>query len=114
MKRSGIPTLDIVTSAKNEELNIPILYAQIRDVMVTERYAWRLIVCDNDSTDKTWSVIEGLAAKHENVSGFQMSRDFGFEASIFAAIKNSSANERSLLFFQPKRSKLFVDLLLAA
>lgn len=92
MKRSGIPTLDIVTSAKNEELNIPILYAQIRDVMVTERYAWRLIVCDNDSTDKTWSVIEGLAAKHENVSGFQMSRDFGFEASIFAAIKNSSAN----------------------
>jgi dolichol-phosphate mannosyltransferase len=37
-------------------------------------------------------VIEELAVKHENVSGFQMSRDFGFEASIFAAIKNSSAS----------------------
>lgn len=92
MKRSGIPTLDIVTSAKNEELNIPILYAQIRDAMVGENYSWRLIVCDNDSSDQTWSVIEELAAKHQNVSGIQMSRDFGFEASIFAAIKNSSAN----------------------
>jgi len=92
MKQSGIPTLDIVTSAKNEESNIPILYAQIRDAMVNESYAWRLIICDNDSTDQTWPVIEELAAKYKNVSGFQMSRDFGFEASIFAAIKNSSAN----------------------
>jgi dolichol-phosphate mannosyltransferase len=92
MKRMDFPTLDIVTSAKNEEINIPILYAQIKDAMAKEGYAWRLIVCDNDSTDQTWTVIEELAAEYENVTGFQMSRDFGFEASIFAAIKNSSAS----------------------
>jgi len=92
MKQSDIPTLDIVTSAKNEEFNIPVLYEQIRDAMVNESYAWRLIICDNDSTDQTWPVIQEIAAKYENVSGFQMSRDFGFEASIFAAIKNSSAS----------------------
>ncbi len=90
--RPSNPTLDIVTSAKNEELNIPVLYEEIKMAMVDESYDWRLIVCDNDSSDRTWVVIEELAAKYKNVSGFQMSRDFGFEASIFAAIKNSSAD----------------------
>lgn len=92
MRRPGYPTLDIVTSAKNEELNIPVLYEQIKMAMADESYDWRLIVCDNDSIDRTWIVIEELAAKYKNISGFQMSRDFGFEASIFAAIKNSSAD----------------------
>ena len=92
MKRSANPTLDIVTSAKNEELNIPILYEQIRMTMMSEDYDWRLIICDNDSIDRTWSVIEDLAKKYDNISAFQMSRDFGFEASIFAAIKNSTAD----------------------
>jgi len=92
MKRSANPTLDIVTSAKNEELNIPILYEQIRMTMMTEDYDWRLIICDNDSIDSTWSVIEDLATKYDNISAIQMSRDFGFEASIFAAIKNSTAD----------------------
>ena len=91
MERLDIPTLDIVTSAKNEELNIPILYAQIREAMVTEKYDWRFIVCDNDSTDATWAVIEKLSLEHKNISGFKMSKDFGFEASIYAAIKNSTA-----------------------
>jgi dolichol-phosphate mannosyltransferase len=92
MKRSANPTLDIVTSAKNEELNIPILYEQIRMTMMSEDYDWRFIICDNDSIDRTWSVIEDLATKYDNISAFQMSRDFGFEASIFAAIKNSTAD----------------------
>jgi dolichol-phosphate mannosyltransferase len=92
MKRSANPTLDIVTSAKNEELNIPILYEQIRMTMKNEDYDWRFIICDNDSIDRTWSVIEDLATKYDNISAFQMSRDFGFEASIFAAIKNSTAD----------------------
>ena len=85
-------TLDIVTSAKNEELNIPVLYSQIQDAMLHENYSWRLIVCDNDSTDKTWEVIQQLSEKYGNIIGLQMSRDFGFEASIFAAIKESSAD----------------------
>ena len=92
MKRHKNPTLDIVTSAKNEELNIPVLYAQLQTALASENYSWRLIVCDNDSNDRTWQVIEELAKKFDNISGFQMSRDFGFEASIFAAIKNSSAD----------------------
>ena len=92
MRRHKNPTLDIVTSAKNEELNIPVLYSQLQTALADENYSWRLIVCDNDSNDRTWHVIQELAGKHDNISGFQMSRDFGFEASIFAAIKNSSAD----------------------
>lgn len=92
MSNNTKSTLDIVTSAKNEELNIPILYSQIRDSLADENYSWRLIICDNDSSDKTWEVIQKLSEQYPNIIGLQMSRDFGFEASIFAAIKESSAD----------------------
>ena len=92
MPESQNPTLDIVTSAKNEELNLPVLYAQLLEILEKEKYDWRFIVCDNDSSDGTWRAIEALASHNSNVLGFQMSRDFGFESSIFAAIKNSTAD----------------------
>ena len=92
MRKLDKPTLDIVTSAKNEELNIPFLYGQIQAALLHEIYDWRLIVCDNDSKDNTWAAIEALAVKYKNISGFKLSRDFGFEASIYAALKNSSAD----------------------
>ena len=92
MHASNNPTLDIVTSARNEELNLPVLYSQLRKALKNEKYDWRFIVCDNDSSDGTWRAIEVLASQNRNILGLQMSRDFGFESSIFAAIKNSTAD----------------------
>jgi dolichol-phosphate mannosyltransferase len=85
-------TLDIVTSAKNEVENIPLLFKEIQIALAEENYEWRLIICDNDSSDETWNAVEKLVSENDNVIGIQMSRDFGFEASIYAGIKEADVD----------------------
>jgi dolichol-phosphate mannosyltransferase len=53
-----MPSLDIITSAYNEEECLPELFRRISDVMTGEsNYQYRLIVIDNGSIDKTWEMI---------------------------------------------------------
>jgi dolichol-phosphate mannosyltransferase len=85
-------TLSIVTSAKNESENIFKLYSEIKIALASENYEWKLFICDNGSTDDTWDRIKQLTIENPNVIGIQMTRDFGFEASIFAAIQKTNSD----------------------
>lgn len=91
-KMTRIKSLDIVTSAKNEEENIAELYSRISNTVSGTGILWRLIICDNFSSDNTWGVIQALSSKNDNVLGLRMSRDFGFEGAIAAAIKQCDAD----------------------
>jgi len=88
-----LKTLDIITSAFNEEGNISELYDQLYYVLSREdQYSWSLIVCDNASTDGTWFEIQELCKRSNNVLGIRMARDFGFEGAIKAALDRSTAD----------------------
>ena len=76
-------TLDIVTSAYNEEIAIPILYNRICETMSQEaNYEWRMIICDNVSTDSTWKCISEIAKKDSRIVGVKLSRNFAFDSAI--------------------------------
>ncbi len=82
-----IKRIDVVTSARNEEGNISKLYEGVVKAASYANVDYRLIVCDNRSTDGTWDEIVGLQANYPGkVIGLRMSRDFGFEGSIRAAL----------------------------
>ena len=50
-----MPSLDIITSAFNEEECLPELFRRISDVITLEsKYEFRVIVIDNGSIDRTW------------------------------------------------------------
>jgi glycosyltransferase involved in cell wall biosynthesis len=85
-------TLDIVTSTRNEVFNLPLLVESIFETMKTENYSWRLIVSDNSSTDGTWERIISLSNSYPNIIGLRLSKDFGFEASLTAALSQSDAD----------------------
>jgi glycosyltransferase involved in cell wall biosynthesis len=86
-------TLDIVTSAFNEETNIAKLYEQIKDAMSREpAYKWQLLISDNGSTDKTWDEIRKITENSENVRGFRLSKNFGFEGAIKCGLDKSEAD----------------------
>jgi glycosyltransferase involved in cell wall biosynthesis len=84
--------IDIVTSARNESDNIFELYEQIDLVMSKSTKSWNLIISDNDSDDDTWKKIKDLSNDKPNVRGIRMSRNFGFEGSITAALSESKAD----------------------
>jgi glycosyltransferase involved in cell wall biosynthesis len=86
-------TLDIVTSAHNEEGNIKELYDDLKKTLDFETdYQWKLIITDNGSTDRTWDEIFELCAKYPNIEGLKLSKDFGFEGAIKAGLDLSDAD----------------------
>lgn len=87
-----IKTLDVVTSAKNESANIKALYDRISKTLSNHDLTWRLIICDNSSSDNTWEIIQGISEKDKRVLGVKMSRDFGFEGSIAGGLSLADAD----------------------
>jgi glycosyltransferase involved in cell wall biosynthesis len=85
-------TLDVVTSGLNEEECIPELYRRI--TIVLEQYPeiiWRLIICDNGSTDNTWKIITDLSQKDSRVIGLRLARTFSFDNGLTCGLDHAEA-----------------------
>lgn len=90
---TSIITLDIISSAYNEEECVEELYSRISAVMAVELdYKWRLILFDNGSSDNTWSLICKLAESDSRVLGLRMSRNFSLDAALTSGIDIAEAD----------------------
>ena len=88
-----LKSLDILTSALNEEDCIQELYSQLNQVMLhNPNWSWRLIICDNGSKDLTWNKINNLCRVNSNVIGIRMSRTFELDEAFACAIDYSDAD----------------------
>ncbi len=86
-------TLDIVTSAYNEEECLPELFKRIEKVMGEEPgYEYRILVMDNGSWDKSWSIIQAVATSDPRIQGFRMSRNFVLDAAFTCGLDNATAD----------------------
>jgi dolichol-phosphate mannosyltransferase len=80
--------ISIVIPAYNEERNLEVLYANVRDVLdATARESdWELVVIDDGSTDGTWEVLSALSAEDVRVRGVRLSRNFGHQSALMAGL----------------------------
>ena len=86
-------SLDIITSALNEEDCLPEFYTRIEKVMSAHpEYEWRLILCDNGSEDSSWKIISNLASGTSRVLGIRMSRTFTLDSAFTMGIDLAEAN----------------------
>ena len=86
-------TLDIVTSALNEEGCVLELFQRVEKVMALHpRYEWRIIFCDNNSTDNTCEIIQKIASDSGKVLGIRMSRTFSLDAAFTLGIDIATAD----------------------
>jgi glycosyltransferase involved in cell wall biosynthesis len=71
-------TISIITPCFNEEGNVIALYNRVREVMASiEGYQYEHIFIDNNSTDRTVSLIKQLAEQDTNVKLLVNTRNFG-------------------------------------
>jgi glycosyltransferase involved in cell wall biosynthesis len=88
-----MPSLDIITSAYNEEECLPELFRRISDVMTAEsNYEYRLIVIDNGSIDQTWDLICNESEKNIKVVGIRMSRNFSLDSAFTCGLDYATAD----------------------
>jgi dolichol-phosphate mannosyltransferase len=86
-------SLDIITSALNEEDCLDEFISRVQAVMNDHpAYNWRLIICDNGSIDRTWEIIRAKAIKFENIIGVRMSRTFPLDAAFTMGLDRASAD----------------------
>ena len=67
--------ISVIVPLYNEAESLPELYDWIARVMQQHGYSYEVIFVNDGSTDDSWQVIEGLAAKHPEVHGIKFRRD---------------------------------------
>lgn len=80
--------LSIVIPAYDEERNLAVLHATLREVLdaTVDADGWELVVVDDGSTDGTWAAIDALSAVDVRVRGVRLSRNFGHQAALLAGL----------------------------
>ncbi|HOW60212.1 MAG TPA: glycosyltransferase family 2 protein [Candidatus Moranbacteria bacterium] len=82
--------ISIIVPAYNEEKNIPLIYARLKDIFINlkNNYVFEIIFINDGSTDKTMQEIEKLADSDAQVKYIDFSRNFGKEIATTAALNN--------------------------
>ena len=80
--------ISIISSAYNEEANIPLLYAQVKEQMqkLSAQYDYEQLVLDNASQDGTLRVLREIAAQDPHFKVIANARNFGHIRSPYYGI----------------------------
>jgi dolichol-phosphate mannosyltransferase len=83
--------ISIVSPVYNESETIPVFYQRLKAALepLRERYDFELLFTNNASEDGTLEVILQLRREDPSVQVLTFSRNFGYQASVFAGLKNA-------------------------
>jgi glycosyltransferase involved in cell wall biosynthesis len=73
--------ISVVVPVYRSESTLPELHRRLCDVLSSLCESYELILVEDCGGDRSWDVIESLAAKHSNVRGIRLSRNFGQHAA---------------------------------
>ena len=86
-------TVEVITSAYNEEDCLPELFSRLKKVFELEpNYEFKIIIMENASTDKTWQIISNEALSNSDIKAIKMSRNFSLDAAFTCGIDQAKAD----------------------
>jgi glycosyltransferase involved in cell wall biosynthesis len=86
-------SVEVITSAYNEEDCLPELFRRLGEVFSQETdYEFRVLVIDNGSTDSTWEIISSISDIDPRIRGFRMSRNFSLDAAFTCGLDHASSD----------------------
>lgn len=74
--------ISVVVPLYNEEESLPHLIEWIERVMNENNFSYEVLLIDDGSKDKSWSVIESLMERNPNVKGVKFRRNYGKSAAL--------------------------------
>ena len=85
-----MPKYSIVVPFHNEEENVTVLYARLKQVMETVGESFELILVDDGSSDRTYKLLEEIAAVDSRVLVVKLRRNFGQTSALAAGFDNAN------------------------
>ncbi len=74
--------ISLVIPLLNEEESLPELTAWIERVMKENSFTYEVLLMDDGSKDKSWSVIQSLSKQNPNIRGIKFQRNYGKSAAL--------------------------------
>ena len=81
--------ISVVIPLYNEEESLPELFAWIQRVMTKNGFTYEVIFVNDGSTDRSWKVIEELAAQHPEAKGIKFRRNYGKSPALFCGFEKA-------------------------
>ncbi len=80
----------IVVPFHNEEENVTVLYARLKQVMEQVSESFELVLVDDGSNDRTYKLLEEIAAVDSRVLVIKLRRNFGQTSALAAGFDHAS------------------------
>ncbi|MEO8159934.1 MAG: glycosyltransferase family 2 protein [Arenimonas sp.] len=90
-------SLTVVIAAYNEEAALPLLHPRLSAVLDGMDLDSRVLYVDDGSRDRTWAVLEDIAARDPRVSLLRLSRNFGKELALTAGLDQANGDAALVL-----------------
>ncbi len=84
--------ISVVVPLYNEEESLPELFAWIKRVMEANRFTYEVIFVNDGSTDRSWDVIEKLAAENEEAKGIKFRRNYGKSPALYCGFEKAQGD----------------------
>ena len=84
--------IDLVIPVYNEEANLSVLFEHLRTDLASLSCAWRVILVDDGSHDRSWELIAAAARQDPRFHGVRLGRNYGQHAAIFAGFSRCDAD----------------------
>jgi len=85
-----MPKYSIVVPFHNEEENVTVLYARLKQVMEQVSDAFELVLVDDGSNDRTYKLLEEIAAVDSRVLVVKLRRKFGQTSALAAGFDHAT------------------------
>jgi glycosyltransferase involved in cell wall biosynthesis len=85
-----MPKYSIVVPFHNEEENVTALYARLKQVMEQVGESFELVLVDDGSNDRTYKLLEEIAAVDSRVLVVKLRRNFGQTSALAAGFDHAS------------------------
>jgi glycosyltransferase involved in cell wall biosynthesis len=87
-----VPKYSIVVPFHNEEENVTALYDRLKDVMEHVGESFEMILVDDGSRDRTYRLLEEIAAVDSRVLVIKLRRNFGQTSALAAGFDNAQGD----------------------
>jgi glycosyltransferase involved in cell wall biosynthesis len=85
-----MPKYSIVVPFHNEEDNVTVLYARLKQVMEQVGESFEMVLVDDGSRDRTYKLLEEIAAVDSRVLVVKLRRNFGQTSALAAGFDHAS------------------------
>ena len=84
--------ISVIVPLYNEEESLLELYAWIQRVMEKNGFTYEVIFVNDGSTDRSWQIIEGLAAQSEQAKGIKFRRNYGKSPALYCGFERAQGD----------------------